>query len=132
MDKAKTIALNIAVAAVIAIIFLWANTLYRQHVQFDKGNQAFKAEDFTGAVAGYEAAIHMYTPGSSVVERSAERLWQLGTLMEQQRDTARALVAYRALRSSFYGVRWFAQPGKDWIAKCDARIAALVKLQGGR
>ena len=105
--------------------------MHGQHVQFDKGNQAFAAQDFNGAVAGYEAAIHMYTPGSSVVQQAAERLWQLGNLMEQQ-DTARALVAYRALRSSFYAVRWLGQPGQEWITKCDARIAALVKLQGGQ
>lgn len=135
MEKLKTIAVNVAVAALIAVVLIWGNTLYRQHVQFDKGERALAAGDFVGAVAGYESAIHMYTPASSPVEQSARRLWELGVQAEGRGDTARALIAYRALRSSFYAVAGIGAPGKVWIARCDLRIAALVggqTTQSGR
>jgi len=132
MEKVKTIAVNLAAAALICLALIWGNTLYRQHVQFQKGEKAWAAGDFLAAVAGYESAIHMYTPGSSLVERSANRLWQLGEMAEQKGDIARALIAYRSLRSSYYSVAGIYAPGKDWIKRCDERIAALVKIQQGR
>ncbi|HBG05906.1 MAG: hypothetical protein A2075_04140 [Geobacteraceae bacterium GWC2_58_44] len=132
MEKVKTIAVNVAAVALLSIILIWGNTLYRQHVQFDKGEKALAAGKFTAAVAGYESAIHMYTPGSSLVERSAQRLWEIAETTERSRDFARALIAYRSLRSSFYAVAGLYQPGKDWIERCDARIAALVTLQQGK
>lgn len=129
MEKVKTVAANAAVISVICIALIWGNVLYRQHVQFEIGEKAFKGADFPAAVAGYEAAIHLYTPGSSVVRKSAEKLWQIAQSTEGSGDFSRALIAYRALRSSFYAITWIYTPGKEWIARCDARIAALVQIQ---
>ena len=132
MEKLKTIAVNVATVALISLALIWGNTLYRQHVQFDKGEKGWAAGDFNAAVAGYESAIHMYTPGSSLVERSAKRLWELGEMAEQKGDLPRALIAYRSLRSSFYAVAGLYAPGQDWIKRCDARIVELLKRQQGR
>ena len=132
MEKVKTIAVNVVAVALICLALIWGNTLYRQHVQFDKGEKGLAAGDFNAAVAGYESAIHMYTPGSSLVELSARRLWELGSAAEQRGDTARALIAYRSLRSSFYAVAGIYAPGQEWIKRCDARITALLPQQGGR
>lgn len=129
MDRLKTIAVNVAIAAVIAILLIWGNTLYRQHVQFDKGEKGVAAGDFPAAVAGYESAIHMYTPGSSLTEKSARKLWDIGQSLEAMGDYPRALIAYRSLRSSFYSIAWLYSPGEEWIKRCDARIAILVQTQ---
>jgi hypothetical protein len=129
MENVKTIAVNAVIAALIGIVLIWGNTLYRQHVQFNKGEKGVVAGDFPGAVAGYEAAIHMYTPGSSLVDESAEKLWAIGRTFEQRSDIPRALIAYRSLRSSFYAIRGLYSPGTEWIERCDARIATLVKIQ---
>ncbi|HEX5773699.1 MAG TPA: hypothetical protein VFY07_05195 [Geomobilimonas sp.] len=129
MEKAKTIAVNVVVTAIVAIIFIWGNTWYRQWSQFKRGEAAHTRGDSVAAIAGYEAAIHMYTPGSRLVERSAEKLWGIGELQEKRGDGELALVAYRALRSSFYSTWGLTSPGKWWIARCDAKIARLVKLQ---
>ncbi len=126
MDKPKHIALNVAVAGVIALLLIWGTTQYRQWSQFNKGDQALASGDYIGAIAGYEAAIHMYTPLSPLVGRAAEKLWLIAQTLEQRGDTAKALVAYRSLRSSFYAVRGLYEPGRAWIDKCDARIAALT------
>lgn len=129
MEKAKTIAVNIALIAFIAVFLIWANTLYRQHAQFDKGEKALAGGDYIAAIAGYESAIHMYTPGSGLVERAAERLWTIGEHYEQAGDVDKALIAYRSLRSSFYAVRGLTSPGREWIERCDGKIARLVKIQ---
>ncbi len=128
MSKAKTIALNVAVTAFVALILIWGTTWYRQRVQFARGEAAFAAGDPITAIAGYEAAIHMYNPGSSLNERAAAKLWSVGETLESRGDIERALIAYRALRSSWYAVRWLTQPGEEWIARCDRKIAELVPI----
>ena len=130
MEKVKTIALNAAFIALISIVLIWGNALYRQHVQFDKGERGAAAGDFLAAVSGYESAIHMYTPLSPLVERAAQRLWDLGEIAAQRGDRQRALIAFRSLRSSFYAVAGLYSPGQGWIKRCDARIAQILAQQG--
>lgn len=132
MEKVKTIAANVAVVALISLALIWGNTFYRQQAQFEKGKRGWQAGDFLAAVAGYEAAIHMYTPFSSKVERSAQKLWEMGEIAFQHGDLPRALIAYRSLRSSFYAVAGLNAPGREWIRKCDARIAESLRLQQRR
>jgi hypothetical protein len=127
MEKSKTIAVNCAVIALLAILLIWVITWQRQTAQFRRGETALAARDYMIAIAGFEAAIHMYTPGSSTVQLAAERLWAMGEGFEKVGDTTRALLAYRSLRSSFYAVHGLNTPGKEWIARCDERIAFLVK-----
>ena len=130
METVKTIAVNVAVAAVLSVIMIWGHTFYRQQVQFDKGEQGRATGNFIAAVAGYESALHMYTPLSPTIERSAQKLWELAESAERGGDFTRALVAYRSLRSSFYAAAGLFNPGTSWITRCDAKIAQLVPLQG--
>src|SRR6266545_833841 len=129
MEKAKTIAVNAIIVAVISILLIWGNTWHRQRTQFTRGEAALASRDYIGAIAAYEAAIHMYTPGSSTVYRAAERLWSIGEDLERAGDPDRALVAYRSLRSSFYATWGLTRPGKEWISRCDEKIASLVQSQ---
>jgi hypothetical protein len=127
MEKAKSIAVNVLVIATLSILLVWGNTWYRQWRQFSRGEEAMAGKDVIAAIAGYSSAIHMYTPLSPFVEKAAERLWEITTRCAENGDTERALIACRSLRSSFYAVRGLHQPGKEWIARCDAKIAELVK-----
>jgi len=122
----KSIVLHTLIIAVIALALLWGNTLARQREQFSRGEEARARGDLIAAIAGYEAAIHMYAPWSSLIETSAARLWAMGEECERKGDTERALIAYRSLRSSFYAVRGLTAPGTKWIALCDGKIAKLV------
>lgn len=126
MGKVKAIAVNIVVIAVICTALVWGDTYWRQRTQFYKGEEALARGDFISAIAGYESAIHMYTPGSVLVEKSAERIWKIGEDFERAGDTERALLAYRSIRSSFYAVRGLSSPGKEWIARCDAKIQEIL------
>lgn len=128
----KTILVNTVVIGLICLLLFFAGTWWRMHDQFTLGEAALQAGDFTGAVAGYESAIHMYIPFNPTIERSAQQLWYIGEINERQGDINRALIAYRALRSSFYADRWLVTPGLDWIERCDQKIAALIPLQKER
>ena len=131
-ERIATIALNAAVISLICLLLFFAGTWWRLQDQFALGEEAFRRGDFTGAVAGYESAIHMYIPFNRTIEKSAQQLWNIGENNERLGDVNRALIAYRALRSSFYADRWLVTPGMDWIARCDTKIAALVPLQKER
>jgi hypothetical protein len=131
-ERIATIAVNAAVILLICLVLFFAGTWWRLHDQFALGEDAFRRGDFAAAVAGYESAIHMYIPFNGTVEKSAQKLWNIAESSERQGDVKRALIAYRALRSSFYAARWLVTPGRDWIDRCDARIAALVPLQKER
>lgn len=129
MSKARRITEHVVVAAAISLALIWGNTQYRQWSQYSKGNEAIAQGDIMGAISAYEASLHMYTPLGPFVGKSAEKLWALARDLELKGDTAKALIAYRSLRSSFYAVRSLYSPGTEWIARCDTRIAALLNYQ---
>jgi hypothetical protein len=131
-DRIVTITVNAAVIVLICLVLFLAGTWWRLQDQFSLGEEAFRRGDFTAAVAGYESAIHMYIPFNGTVEKAARQLWTIAEASERQGDVKRALIAYRALRSSFYADRWLVTPGIEWINRCDTKIAALVPLQKDR
>jgi len=131
-ERITSIVVNAAVISLVCLLLFFVGTWWRLQDQYALGEEAFNRGDFTGAVAGYESAVHMYIPFNGTVERSAQQLWKIAESCERQGDVNRALIAYRALRSSFYAARWLVTPGMGWIARCDTKIAALVPLQKER
>ncbi|HIJ82449.1 MAG TPA: hypothetical protein HPP76_12150 [Desulfuromonadales bacterium] len=131
-EQLKNIIANGIVICLISLLLFFAGTWWRMSSQFSLGETAYRKGDFTGAVAGYESALHMYIPYHPTIEKAAEKLWQIGETNELLGDVNRALIAYRSLRSSFYADHWLVTPGMEWIAKCDKKIAALVPLQQER
>jgi len=116
---------TILITAAVAILLMASATQYRQWVQYSRGKAADAANNQIAAIAGYESAIHMYTPGSPIVERAATALWNLGLKAEARQDLQQALIAYRALRSSFFAARSFFLPGQGWIQRCNEKIVSL-------
>lgn len=119
-------------AVVLALLALIANVNHRQKIQFQEGETGSRNGNFMVALTGYESAIRMYLPFSAQVETAASRIWTLAETAERRGDTDHALAAYRSLRSAFYAAGWLRQPGKDWISRCDQKIAALVPLRKGQ
>ena len=128
----KNIIANSILICLISLLLFFAGTWWRMSSQFSLGEEAFRKGDFTGAVAGYESALHMYIPFHPTIERAAEKLWLIGEMNERLGDVNRALIAYRSLRSSFYAGHWLVTPGTAWIEKCDKKIAALIRFQQER
>jgi len=131
-EQVKSIVANSIVITLISLLIFFAGTWWRMSSQFNQGEAALLRGDFPGAVAGFESSLHMYIPYHPTIERAAERLWQIGETNERLGDVNRALIAYRALRSSFYADRWLVTPGTVWIEKCDKKIAALIPQQHER
>lgn len=127
LDRTKTILVNAVFIAAISIVLFAAATQFRQWSQYNRGEQALAALDHINAIAGFESAIHMYTPFSPLVERSAKKLWAIGQELETKGESEKALIAYRALRSAFYSTHGLTKPGMNWIAICDEKIRLLAK-----
>lgn len=131
-EQLKSIIANGIVIILVSLLMFYAGTWWRMNSQSSLGEAALGRGDFTGAVAGFESALHMYIPYHPTIEKAAERLWQIGETNESLGDVTRALIAYRSLRSSFYADHWLVTPGTTWIEKCDKKIAALIPLQHER
>lgn len=119
----------IVVTAVIALAMIWANTYQRMREEYIQGEEFFAQGEYLKAVTAYETAIHAYVPWSGKIRHSAERLWEIGNLYEEQGEVELALIAYRSLRSSFYAVRSFYQPYPEWIHRTTPKIKALMGEQ---
>lgn len=131
-ERMKIILVNGSAIVALCLLLFLAGTWWRMSSQFTLGEEAFRKGDFPNAVAGYESAIHMYIPFHPTIEKAAAQLWKIGENNERLGDVPRALIAYRALRSSFYAGHWLVTPGTEWIDRCDKKIAALVPLQHER
>jgi len=114
---------------VVMFIMVFVKVYIGSIKEFKRGEEAMESRDYNEAITHYERSIHWYTPLNSYVARSAKRLWEIGTLAEENGNNDLALIAYRSLRSSFYAVRSFYIPYKEWIDKCDDKISHLVALK---
>lgn len=131
-EQLKSIIANSMIIILLSLPIFFAGVWWRMNSQFNQAEAARQKGDFVGAVAGFEASLHMYIPFHPKIEKAAEKLWQIGESNEKLGDVNRALIAYRSLRSSFYADHWLITPGKAWIARCDKKIAALIPLQRER
>jgi hypothetical protein len=125
MAQTRPLFRHLAVAALLGVLMVSADILVRQVSHFRGGEQALAAGDPFTAMTEFESAIRMYVPGSPLVGKAAARIWSIADRHEAAGDREGALLAYRALRSAFYAVRSLVQPGSDWIARCDEKIATL-------
>lgn len=126
--KSKLINIFLVVLLVLLAIFL--KVYLSSRVEYRKAEAAFQEQDYHKAITHYERCIQWYTPASKYVADAAQKLWQIGELAEGQGKNDLALEAYESLRSSFYAVRSFYTPYREWIARCDEKIASLVAAKG--
>ena len=125
LDRTKIIIVNAAFIVVVSVLLFAGATQFRQWAQYNRGEKSLAAGDQINAIAGFESAIHMYTPLSPIVEWSAKRLWIIGRDFETRGEREKSLLAYRALRSAFYSTHGLITPGMKWIALCDEKIKLL-------
>ena len=122
-----------SVLAILAVLFLmvWARALIGSRSAWEQGEKLFQEGKTIRAVTFFDRSMHWYTPWNPYVERSAERLWEIGARAEKQDDVMLALIAYRTIRRGFYGTEGFYAPGKTWIERSNARIDAILGKEGG-
>jgi hypothetical protein len=88
--------------ALVTVVFLLVVggrvlSLQRMHYLAAEGHHA--EQNWKLAIREYGLAMHMYTPWSPYIEKSAQRLWQIGEMHENEGRPDWALIAYSALRS---------------------------------
>ncbi len=107
------------------LLLTGGKVLYLERSHFIAGERFYAASNWKLAIREYDAALHLYFPGSPYVEKSAERLWRIGEMFEKAGKPDWAVLAYASIRSSFYASRSLYIPGKEWILRCDGKIADL-------
>ncbi len=114
---------------ILFLLLVGGRVVYSQRSHFMAAEKYYSEANWKLAVREYDTAMHFYTPWSPYIERSAKKLWQIGEMFEKQGRLDWANIAYSSIRSSFYSSRSLYTPGKDWINKCDDKIADLnVKM----
>ena len=81
--RKKVISVLIQVIAVFFILMamIWGRTYYSQQKHYSDGENALKARNYKDAMTGYEWTIRMYTPFSSKVKDSCQKIWDIGQIM---------------------------------------------------
>ncbi len=113
------------IVAILFLLLVGGRVFYLQRSHFMDAEKYYSEANWKLAIREYDTAMHFYTPWSPYIQKSAERLWQIGEMFEKQDRLDWANIAYSSIRSSFYASRSLYTPGKDWINKCDDKIADL-------
>jgi len=128
--RSKFISSGLIIFAIM-IAMVWVRAYWQGSQQYDEGEANYAAGRYNLAITNYATSIHMYTPLGGYVDKSAQRLWDIGERYEKAGQYDWALIAYRELKSSFYAVRSFYTPHKDWIDRSDEKIQKILTIQKG-
>jgi hypothetical protein len=110
----------------VVLALIWIRAFFVSMHAYQEGEEYFKRQQHTKAITFFDRSIHWYAPFNPYVHKSAQRLWEICTLAEQQGNISLALIATRTIRRGFLAARSFYTPGRDWIDRCDAKIASLM------
>lgn len=110
---------------VIFSMLVGIRAFYLQRSHFMAAEKYYAESNWKLAIREYDISMHFYTPFSSYIEKSAQKLWLIGEMFEEQERLDWANIAYSSIRSSFYASRSLYTPGKSWIKKCDEKISDL-------
>ncbi len=124
--------MEILILILILAATVWGRAYHSQRKFYLEGERAFMEQNYKEAITGYEWAIRMYTPFSTMVEDSCRKLWLIAEEYEKRGKLDWALIAYRSLRSSIYAIRSFYRPYGEWIPKTEARIRRILEIQETR
>jgi hypothetical protein len=109
----------------ICLLIIGTRMVYLQRSHFMAADKYYQEANWKLAISEYDKTMHFYTPWSPYLKKSAQKLWQIGEMFENEKKFDWAHTAYSTIRSSFYSARSLYTPGRDWISRCDAKIADL-------
>jgi len=130
--KVTAVLIQVFTVFLILMAMIWGRTYYSQQKYYSDGEKALKERNYKDAMTGYEWTIRMYTPFSSKVKDSCQKIWDIGQEYERRGQIDWALIAYRGLRSSIYAIRSAYTPHGEWIPRTDDRIRQLEALEKQR
>lgn len=129
--KGGQIKVGFVILGVIALglLLVWGRAFYGSWKAFEEGEAFLKKGENIRAITFFDRSIHWYTPFNPYVEKSAQRLWEIGEQAEKQGDIKLSLIAFRTIRGGFYAARSLYTPGKEWIRKSDAKIHIMEEAE---
>ncbi|MBI4975246.1 hypothetical protein HZC20_01080 [Candidatus Peregrinibacteria bacterium] len=122
--KIKVLMIGLIIIGLIMMIFL--KVYFNSMWEYQQGEGFLVKKDYENAVTHYERSIKWYTPLNKYVNKSIDRLWEIGNILQNENNDKLALEAYISLRGSLYAVRSFYTPHKKWIEMADGKIADLI------
>jgi len=111
---------------------VWARVFYGSMRAYQEGELYLNSDRYIKAITFFDRSMHWYAPLNPYVQRSAQRLWEIGKHAQKNGDIRLALISARTIRRGFIAARSLYTPGGDWIEKCDLRIYELLKLDQDR
>jgi hypothetical protein len=121
--RARDRALRIGVVVVLAVLPLVVRVAWEASAEMSAAAAAREAGDEETEVIHLGRALRWRLPLASHDEHAIARLLEIG---ETADDPARALVAYREIRSGLLGSRALDLPHADTLHDVDARIATIM------
>lgn len=115
--------------AFLLLFMLWARVFYGSMQDYKTGQALLKENQTVRAITYFDRSLHWYAPLNPYVQKSAQRLWEIGDRAEREGDKKLAFIAFSTIRSGFYGASHFIVPGKQWIERSESRITDLVRLE---
>jgi hypothetical protein len=114
--------------ALLLLVILWVRVFYGSMQDYGRGETLLKENQIIRAITYFDRSLHWYAPLNPYVQKSAQRLWEIGDRAERDGDLKLAFIAFSTIRSGFYGSSHFVVPGKQWIERSESRIRSLTRL----
>jgi len=111
------------------LFMTWLRCFYGSMEAYKTGEEMLRQKQLIRSITYFDRSIHWYTPGNPYVEKSADRLWEIGEQAEKEGDLTLALIAFRSIRGGFYAASHFVTPGKKWIERSEFKIDQLVRRE---
>lgn len=127
--KLKPLALQIGIILFIMASSFLVKVYLNASSHLETANKFLAEKNYADASTHFQRSLDWFFPGLDLKEQAAEGLWNIAQHYESQNDLQQALDTYRLLRGGFYGARSFYTPGKDWIQRCNLKIAELMTRQ---
>jgi len=126
MGRSWRIALIVLAVAVAVCGAAYLRVLLTARAAVAEAERALSGDRPDDALYHFRRAAHAYAPLNPWNESAYDRLWQMGRKAELAGDQDRALMAYRAIRSSILAARSFYTPHPERLEEVDGRIARLM------
>lgn len=128
-DKALRILRAIVLVVIVFLAMVWMRAFYGSMKAYEEGEKYLEMDQFVEAITFFDRSIHWYTPYNPYVQKSAQRLWEIGERSRRNGDIKLALIALRAIRGGFYSARSFYTPGGNWIRMSEQKIYELEEME---
>jgi len=119
---------KVSAAAVILVLFLllvWLRVFYGSMQDYKTGETLLEQNQTIRAITYFDRALHFYAPLNPYLDKSAQRLWEIGEKAEKEGDRRMARIAFESIRNASYGTSSLFTPGREWMGRVDAKIKTL-------